>query len=208
MTKYIIFKHAATGTIYTGSYTKNISTKLIQKTIEKKLGCVNICCNNHQNIANYDNILNISQKKIINFTILSCHKENNPVYIESLAQGLLLKENDDTIRTDYEITIVTLTGKQIMLLCKKNYTIPEIKYLISQKEALPIDSQRLIYAGKHYNNDDNATLETLNIPKCVRLHLVLNLRGGMFTQSTCGQSDYDAIDRNHIDFDFDKSCEE
>jgi hypothetical protein len=206
MANYIILKNAVNNALYIGRYTKNITTHSIQKTVEKKFGRLSILCEGDKNIDKYDNIQNITKNKITNFTIIPYCKENDPIYIESLKQGIILKKDDKT--SFCEINVCTLTGKKIMLLCKQSYTIPEIKYLIAEHEGVPIDQQRIIFAGKQYDNDDNATLAILKIQSGANLHLVLRLRGGMFTQSTSGQIDYNKIDKMQVDFDFDESYEE
>jgi hypothetical protein len=80
--------------------------------------------------------------------------------------------NDNKIGT-FLIFVKTLTGKTITLNVKSWYTIQFIKLLINNMENIPIDDQRLIYAGKKLEN--NNTLEDYNIQRVSTIHLVLRL---------------------------------
>ncbi len=90
----------------------------------------------------------------------------------TLWKKLYLKDRDLSQMT---IFVKDHVGKVSTVIIKKSATIEDLKKMLVHKTGMPVDQQRLIFAGRQL--EDGRTLADYNICPDSTMHLVQRLRG-------------------------------
>jgi len=94
----------------------------------------------------------------------------------------------------FQIFCKDLRGRTFCLNVRPDFSIFDIKLLNSHLANVPINQQRLVHHGKAL--DDSDTVEKLGIQKEQTLYMVLNLRGGMYDETSGRDGGYGALQSN------------
>ena len=103
------------------------------------------------------------------------------IHFKKLKPELLQEKNKSFSQekknmTTMQVFVKNLAGRSIPIDIQPSDTIEAVKQKIQDREGIPPDQQRLIYAGKPL--EDTRAVSDYGITKGANLFLVLRLRGG------------------------------
>ena len=85
----------------------------------------------------------------------------------------------------FTVYVKSLTGRSIDIQITHQMSIEEMKMIIQEKDGIPIEQQRFIFAGRQL--EDSMFVGMYNLTKEANINLVLRLRGGMHHKSSNGK---------------------
>lgn len=135
------------------------------------------------------------RKQIIGGIIIANKKLKSE--LEEYKKALYESCKDDESRI--QVFVKTLTGRTIVVDVGKHQMIDHLKEKIEIKTETPVNQQKLIYAGKHLSNGYD--LKDYKIGPQSTVHLVLNLRGGMYQESSGRNGNYEPLDDLYFSLD-------
>jgi hypothetical protein len=155
------------------------SVKRLYKEIKKHL----------VNLSNYKTTIKIQDKYIdLNDQPLS-------IFIDPIEDPVDIHiertyENSDN---DIQIFLKTLTGRTITININKDATINDLKYayFVKDNKLERWQNVTLCFAGTTLQNDK--TLSFYKIQSDCTIHAILNLRGGMFHETSGRNANYEAL---------------
>lgn len=106
-----------------------------------------------------------------NNTFESCGIES-----DSTIRLFVVPHHGVRFRSGMSVFVKTLTGKTLTVIALPSETVHDFKVKIQEMEGIPLEEQRLIYAGTQL--EDDHTLGEYDVQNESTFHLVLNLRGG------------------------------
>ena len=96
-----------------------------------------------------------------------------------------------TSMQSFEVIIKTVIGKEVNILVYPYTTVKQLKISIEKVDDIKVHNQRIIFSGKQL--DDDYTLKHYNIKSGDLIHLVLQLRGGMFHETSSRKDNKDLL---------------